>query len=184
MQFSEPNTFLEASLMCMKLTGYIHRRLYVVKTMTISTIISSIIALPMLIGCFFLDKTHISSYVIVGLACLVGIWAMVGKRISASYGIRVLKTGQEMSYLFDLRDKLLYDALEALIIEGVNDGKVQQDDTVEVLVKNLDLYEAIPTDYIAKAAETVRGYSDAERKEKYDAVLPRLKKEWRMFKKN
>ena len=183
MQFSEPNTFLEASLKCMKLTGFMRRRYFIVKTMTVSTIVCSIIALPLLIGCFFLDKTHISSYVMVGMACLVSIWAMIGKRVSASYGIRILKFGQEMAYLFELRDKLLSDALEAIIIDGIDKGKVQQDDTVEVLVKNLDLYEMIPTDFIDKAAEAVRGYSDEERKAKYDAVRPRLMKELAMFKK-
>lgn len=179
----EPKTFFEASMACIQLTAYMNRRRQIVEVLTKATVLCNIAVFPMLILCFFLNKESTATLVFIIASVLVAIWAMVGRTISAKYGMSVLVHGLRMEYIFTLRNDLLIESLEALIIEGLNDEVVTIYDSKDTIVGKLGLLEMIPDDAIETSINNVIKYTDDERKEKLQSVLPRVKRELFLFKK-
>lgn len=178
-----PTTFFEASMKCIKLVAYMDRRRTIVELLTKLTIFCDIAVFPMLLICFFLNKESTYSMAFIGVSLLVAIWAIIGKKITASYGISVLKYGLSMEHFFTLRDELLIESLEAIVIDGLNNKSVTIDDDTDDMFPKLNLVDLIPHDAFVKAVENVRKYTEDERQEKLKAVMPRVKQEMILFKK-
>ena len=179
-----PTTFFEASMKCIKLTAYMARRKTIVEILTKLTIFCDIAVFPMLLICFFLNKESMYSMAFIGVSLLVAIWAIIGKKITASYGISVLKYGLSMEHFFTLRDELLIESLEAIVIDGLNNNSVTIDEDTDDMFPKLNLVDPIPHDAFVKAVENVRKYTEDERQEKLKAVMPRVKREMILFKKS